>query len=98
VGGRFEVEMRTPAAPTVRVSGTYIELVPPERLVFTFAWVEFPRPFETHETLVTVELHERGEMTELVLTHERQPHRLAHAFHSIGWRASLRRLDRLLGG
>jgi uncharacterized protein YndB with AHSA1/START domain len=97
-GGRFDVEMRTPAAPTVRVTGTYLEVVPPERLVFTFEWIEFPRPFKTHETLVTVELHDRGEVTELVLVHERQPHRLAHAFHSIGWRASLRRLARLLGG
>jgi uncharacterized protein YndB with AHSA1/START domain len=95
-GGAFSVEMRSPVAPTVRVAGTYLEVVPPKLLVFTLAWEGFP--FDTGETLVTVEFRSRGEMTEIVLIHERQPSRLVHASHWIGWRACLRRLEGRLAG
>jgi uncharacterized protein YndB with AHSA1/START domain len=92
VGGTFSVEMRSPMAPTVHAEGTYLEVVPPERLVFTLTWQGYP--FDTGDTLVTVEFHERAQMTEVVLVHERQPSRLVHACHWMGWRACLRRLER----
>ena len=96
-GGTFTVEMRSPVAPTVRADGTYLEVAPPERLVFTLTWDGFP--FDTGETIVTVEFRAQGEMTELVLIHERQPSRLVHASHWLGWRACLRRLElRLAAG
>jgi uncharacterized protein YndB with AHSA1/START domain len=94
VGGTFSMEMRSPMAPTVRAEGTYLEVVPPERLVFTLTWQGYP--FDTGETLVTVEFREREEMTEVVLIHERQPSRLVHACHWMGWRSCLRRLERRL--
>jgi uncharacterized protein YndB with AHSA1/START domain len=93
-GGTFKVEMRSPVAPTVRADGTYLEVAPPERLVFTLTWDGFP--FDTGETLVTVEFRSRGEMTEVVLIHERQPSRLVHASHWLGWGTCLRRLKRRL--
>jgi uncharacterized protein YndB with AHSA1/START domain len=93
-GGAFRVEMKSPVAPTVRAAGTYLEVVPPKLLVFTLTWEGFP--FDTGETLVTVEFHARGEMTDVVLVHERQPSRLVHVSHWIGWRACLRRLERRL--
>ena len=45
---------------------------------------------------VTVEFHERGGETEIVLTHERQPTPGAYAFHERGWTMSLDRLAPLL--
>ena len=91
-GGAFSVEMKSPVAPTVRAAGTYLEVVPPERLAFTLTWDGYP--FDAGETLVTVDFRDRGEMTEVVLVHERQPGRLVHVCHSLGWRACLRRLRR----
>jgi uncharacterized protein YndB with AHSA1/START domain len=93
-GGGFTVEMMSPMAPTVRANGTYMEVVPPERLVFTLTWEGFP--FDAGETLVTVEFHAVGERTEIVLIHERQPSRLVYACHWTGWRLCLGRLERRL--
>jgi uncharacterized protein YndB with AHSA1/START domain len=93
-GGTFRVEMKSPVAPTVRAAGTYLEVLPPERLVFTLTWDGFP--FDAGETLVTVEFVARGEMTEVALIHERQPSRLVHVAHWMGWRACLRRLEHRL--
>ena len=93
VGGRFRFGMKL--GPLVRhFSGTYLEVEPPERLVFT--WEGDWRAIDVGETLVTVEFHDRGGKTELVLTHERQPSRRAKAFHSFGWHDTLRKLERLI--
>lgn len=95
VGGGFRVAMKTglPGGTGYAV-GSYVEVKPPERLVFALAWEGLP--FRTGETLVTVEFHDRDGRTELVLTHERNPTRLAREFHSVGWRNSLRNLSRAL--
>ncbi|MCI0673525.1 MAG: SRPBCC domain-containing protein, partial [Myxococcaceae bacterium] len=66
-GGAYRIEMQEPGGATRVTHGTYREVVPNERLVFTWGW-EGP---DRHETLVTVELRSRGEDTELVLVHER---------------------------
>jgi uncharacterized protein YndB with AHSA1/START domain len=93
VGGAFRWTMQT-ARWRGRFFGTYLEVDPPERLVFT--WEAKGFGFDVGESRVTVEFHDRGDETELVLTHERQPNRRVHAFHSFGWWGTLRRLDRLL--
>jgi uncharacterized protein YndB with AHSA1/START domain len=77
--------------------GRYVEISPPERLVFTFGWENFPTVHvDPDATTVTVEFHERGDGTEVVLTHERQPSHRIRAFHSYGWKGSLRKLGALL--
>lgn len=108
VGGEFRVKVTSrvgrmfgrlpgPSDGSVQMVGRYLEITPPERLVFTFGWEELPTVhLEPDATMVTVEFHERGDGTELVLTHERQPNRRVRAWHSYGWRGSLRKLDVLL--
>jgi uncharacterized protein YndB with AHSA1/START domain len=108
VGGEFRITMTSGAARLltllpgresayVHMVGRYLEIVPPERLVFTVGWEDLPFTRMARDaSTVTVEFHERGEETEVVLTHERLPNRRARSFHSIGWRASLRNLDKLL--
>ena len=44
------------------------------------------------ETLVTVELHPRGNNTELVLTHERLPDASSAGKHEEGWQDIVRKL------
>jgi uncharacterized protein YndB with AHSA1/START domain len=83
----------------VHMVGRYLEVTPPERLVFTMGWEDFPTVHMSREaTTVTVEFHETDEGTEVVLTHERQPNRRIRALHRWGWKGSLRNLDRLLVG
>jgi uncharacterized protein YndB with AHSA1/START domain len=109
VGGEFRVtvtsrlgqllgKLPTPYGDSVRMVGRYLEITPPERLVFTFGWEELPTVhMDPEATIVTVDFHERGDETELVLTHERQPTRRLRAWHSYGWRGSLRKLARVVG-
>ncbi|MER7864334.1 SRPBCC domain-containing protein [Amycolatopsis japonica] len=46
------------------MSGVYHEIVPPERLVFSFAWEE-PEGFRGHDTLVTVDFSDLDGKTEM---------------------------------
>jgi uncharacterized protein YndB with AHSA1/START domain len=63
------------------VSGTYVEVDRPRKLVFT--WIG---PLTTHiNTLVTVELIPRGDETDLVLTHERLPTPAIFEGHTRSW-------------
>jgi len=89
-GGRYRVEMRMPGGQAYDVAGVYREVRAPERLVFTWAWDQDPPG--TPETLVTVELLERGGSTELVLTHERFANLEERDKHGHGWNACLDRL------
>jgi uncharacterized protein YndB with AHSA1/START domain len=73
LGGRYAIEIKQPDGVIYRGSGTFREVKPPEKLVFTWAWTRTPEsakePTEA-ETLVTVQLFERGNATEMVFTHE----------------------------
>ena len=66
VGGRYRIIMRTSDGEEHDVSGVYREVVPNEKLVFTWAWRSTPE----RESLVTVALKSDGDGTLLTLTHE----------------------------
>ena len=87
VGGHFRIVMRDETKDLLH-TGTYREIDPPQRLVFTW------RSSGTYdqETLVTVELHPRGTKTELVLTHERLPDASSAGKHEEGWQDVVRKL------
>jgi uncharacterized protein YndB with AHSA1/START domain len=67
-GGRYRLSMEDPSGSVRTVGGRYVEVDPPRRLVFTWAW-ESHGAGDDDETLVTVEFHEPapGE-TRVVLT------------------------------
>jgi uncharacterized protein YndB with AHSA1/START domain len=95
-GGSWRVTMRLrPRLPPARAFGTYLEVDPPARLVYTLAWRG--APFGP-ESLVTVEFQELDGATRIKLTQERLETRRGRAFHAWGWRHSLRRLIALLEG
>lgn len=91
VGGRFRVIMRTPDGEEHDVSGVYREVVPDEKLVFTWAWRSAPE----RESLVTVRLRRDGEATLLTLTHEQFDDDAARDSHRSGWSDALDWLERL---
>lgn len=94
VGGAYRMEMshgEHAEAPPFVVSGVYREIVARERLAFTWRWEE-DRPEDEFDTLVTVEFHDRGASTELVLTHERLASDESRANHERGWNGTLDKL------
>jgi uncharacterized protein YndB with AHSA1/START domain len=107
VGGRYRVTMKPAVGSAIDVVGTFLEVEPPERLVYTFAWepssamsvrlvgrlMAIPHMGETR---VTVEFRDLGHSTEVSLTHEVLDKRRLRSFHRVGWTASLRRLALLL--
>ena len=86
-GGGYRTCMRSPDGDEYCVRGIYREVRPPERLAFTWAWEE--GDMKDVETLVTVEFHDLGGATELVLTHEGFPDAKARDLHNQGWSGSL---------
>jgi uncharacterized protein YndB with AHSA1/START domain len=66
VGGRYFIRM-VMANDEHYSSGVYREIVPNEKLVFTWAWKSTPE----RESLVTVTIKPDGDGTLLTLVHER---------------------------
>jgi uncharacterized protein YndB with AHSA1/START domain len=91
VGGRFRVILHAPDGEKHDVSGVYREVVPGERLVFTWAWHSTPE----RESLVTVALRRDGDATVLTLTHEQFFDEAARDNHRSGWTDALDCLERL---
>ncbi len=91
VGGRFRVIMHAPDGEDHDVSGIYREVVPDEKLVFTWAWRTTPE----RESLVTVALRRDGSDTVLTLTHEQFFDEAARDNHRSGWTDALDYLERM---
>jgi uncharacterized protein YndB with AHSA1/START domain len=95
-GGTYRLEGRYEGKKW-SIWGSYLEVRPPERLVYTWTWKHDPGIGETEgDTRVTVEFRDRGNETELVLTHERFASVAARDEHNEGWKACLDRLERVV--
>ena len=68
VGGKYRIGMQEPDGRTIYVTGEYIEIAAPDRLVFTWSWLSEQR---RENSLVTVEFIDRGASTHIILIHER---------------------------
>ena len=96
VGGRYRITWSPPTGGRAALSGTYLEVDPPERLVYTFAWEGVPDVQDMGDSRVTVEFRELDGETEVRLTHELLDAERVLAFHRSGWGISLERLELLL--
>ncbi len=91
-GGTYRLAMKKlPDGDLFYLTGSYREVRPPERLVYTWRWEAEP-----HETLVTVEFRDFGASTEIVLTHEFFPDQERRDGHEHGWGGCFERLTELL--
>ena len=92
VGGAYRIVMMSPEGEPHSPGGVYEEIVPNERLVFSWKWVD-----SELVTRVTVELRAVGEnLTELTLTHEGFPDRETRDAHDKGWVGCLVKLPAAL--
>jgi uncharacterized protein YndB with AHSA1/START domain len=87
-GGRYRLIMRSPDGETHDVSGVYREVVPNQKLVFTWAWRSTPE----RESMVTITLKPDGDGTLLTLTHEQFFDEGARDRHQHGWTGALEKL------
>lgn len=75
----------------VSVRGEFLEVSPPERLSYTWRW-----DGEDATTLVTVEFLDKGETTEVRLTHQGFGTDEDRTNHEQGWNDCIDRLELLL--
>jgi uncharacterized protein YndB with AHSA1/START domain len=93
VGGKYCVEMHHQGGNVHRVSGTYREIKPPEKIAFTWRWEHDP---EVEESLVTIEFRDLGPSTEILLTHEHLPSTEQRDKHEHGWNGCIDQLANYL--
>ena len=92
-GGRFSVVFRTLDGSEHTACGVYREVVPDQKLIFTWEWIAMPE----RESLVTLLLKPVNGGTELTLVHEQFHDEAARDSHREGWSGSLDKLDALFG-
>jgi uncharacterized protein YndB with AHSA1/START domain len=91
-GGRFHIVMLGADREEHDVSGTYLEVVPNEKLVFTWAWRTTPE----RQSLVTVLIRREGSGSMLTLIHEQFFDEAARDRHREGWSGCLDKLEKYL--
>ena len=95
VGGRWSATLQSVAgAGAYHQYGVYLEIVPEERLVFTFKWADGHEDGTPVDTVVTVVLTEiLGGRTLLDFTHAELKSSLSAERHEYGWTSTFDRLD-----
>jgi uncharacterized protein YndB with AHSA1/START domain len=93
VGGRWRVVMVEPGGTRHEAFGTYREITPPARLVYTHAWRQGSS--SSPETTLTVEFLEVPGGTRVVLTQEGFESPQSRDGHGEGWSSALDQLERL---
>lgn len=93
VGGKWSVVMHDPKTDArYHAEGVYREITPPERLVYTHSWRTDDEPVET---LITVEFHDEGGATRVVMVHEGFVAAESRDGHEQGWSSCFNRLERM---
>jgi len=88
VGGSFRFNLENGNS----IVGTYLQIVPPEKLVFTWSG----EAMQSRETVVTLDFLDQGPVTEVVLTHERLSTPEHRALAEGGWPSLLNALAEVL--
>lgn len=93
VGGRWMVVMHDPATDRrYHAEGVYREITPPSRLVYTHYWLTDETPVET---VITIELHDEGDATRVVMLHEGHLTQGSRNGHEEGWASCFDRLEEM---
>lgn len=90
VGGAYRIVMQRPDGQRHIVGGVYRELVPNERLVFSWSWEGSGVTSE-----VEITLRPAGKQTDLTLIHRQIPTAESRDSHGQGWEGCLAKLTQL---
>ncbi|GLR69772.1 SRPBCC family protein [Agaribacter marinus] len=88
--GQFRVRYTMPDGNQPIVGGVYEVIDEPNQIVFTWVW-EAPDPHADIPTRVFVEFIDRGEETEVLLTHDKLPKEACER-HIAGWESTFDRI------
>ncbi|MDQ0318679.1 uncharacterized protein YndB with AHSA1/START domain [Pararhizobium capsulatum DSM 1112] len=92
-GGRFSILFRLLNGEEYNPTGVYQDVLPEQKLVFTWEWAGMPE----RESLVSFLLRPLDGGTELTLIHEGLPDEEARKSHEQGWSGLLDKLPIFLG-
>ena len=90
VGGRYRISFDATDGEHFQVGGVYREIVPNERLVFSWAW----HSTLERESLVTVTFKPDGDGTLLTVHHAQLFDEAAREGHERGWLGALDKLEK----
>jgi uncharacterized protein YndB with AHSA1/START domain len=94
VGGRLRLVMRSPDGQEFGGGGEYVEITPPDRLVFTWTW---DGDWAEGAQVVEVDFAEQANgTTTVVMTNRGLEDEESQRSHRDGWQASFDNLDRVL--
>ena len=92
IGGGYRISFKMQDGEHHEVAGVYREMVPNQRLTFSWAWHSTPE----RESQVTVLLKPDGDGTLVTLHHEQLFDEAARDGHESGWTGTLDKLERYL--
>lgn len=93
-GGAWRTVLRSPDGVDHPQHGIYLEIVPPERLAFTFIWDDSPE----NEMLVTITFAERAGKTEMTFRQTGFTSVGSRDGHEGGWNQAFDKLGEVLSG
>ena len=96
VGGKYRWDLVNQEGEEMSVFGEYRELVPEQKIVFTWQWDD-DEVWQNRTSLVTVEFSGRGGGTEVRLRHEQLPTEESRDRHNEGWNSVIDRLEQFVG-
>lgn len=93
VGGRYRLRFRKLDGMEHETTGTYLELLRPERVVMSWRWVGGAE--DPGESRIEMVLRAIPEGTELTFSHSRLHDEETRRSHEAGWNGSLQKLEAL---
>ena len=96
VGGQYRFGMQFPGQDIFYVSGIYLEVQPPEKLVFTWRWEQPDMDFG--DSQVTIEFQQQGNATQVILSHGNFPTAEICQNHRQGWSGFLEKVAEFMAG
>jgi uncharacterized protein YndB with AHSA1/START domain len=93
VGGRYRLRFRMLDGTEHETTGTYLELVRPERAVMSWRWTSGLE--DPGESRIEIVLRPIPEGTELTFSHSRLHDEETRRSHEAGWAGSLAKLEAL---
>ncbi len=92
IGGSYRIANQFPDGKLVWISGEFEQIEPPHKLVYTWRLDKSAQGPER----VTVRFEPRGELTEVIVIHERIANSATRAGHEQGWQGCMEGLVRFL--
>jgi uncharacterized protein YndB with AHSA1/START domain len=89
-GGDYLLVIQASGGDPMHLAGTFREVVPPERLVYSWRWVRGWA--DPAESIVTVEFEDLGERTRVVLVHDGLHDSPDPDGYRMGWESGLDKL------